>query len=213
MKKGIIFDVDGTLWDASAVVADSWNLYVQKHVKGIDFELTEEDIRSVMGKTMDQIEEILFDKIDKEHRKEITQGCFDFEVEYMQNRGGVLYPDMAETFAKLAENYHLYIVSNCQEGYIEDFLDWSGMDEYIEDFENFGRTGKGKSHNIRLIVERNQLDQAVYIGDIQGDFDSTREAGLPFIHARYGFGSIDEEVPYINGLKELPEVVEQIFEK
>jgi phosphoglycolate phosphatase len=87
------------------------------------------------------------------------------------------------------------------------------MDEYIEDFENFGRTGKGKSDNIRLIVERNQLDQAVYIGDIQGDFDSTREAGLPFIHARYGFGIIDEEVPYINGLKELPEVVEQIFEK
>jgi phosphoglycolate phosphatase len=92
MKKGIIFDLDGTLWDASAVMADSWNLYLQKHVKGIDFELTEEDIRSVMGITMDRIGEILFYKIDKEHRKEIAQGCFDFEVEYMQNRGGVLYP-------------------------------------------------------------------------------------------------------------------------
>ena len=28
MKKGVIFDLDGTLWDACAAIADSWNEYL-----------------------------------------------------------------------------------------------------------------------------------------------------------------------------------------
>jgi phosphoglycolate phosphatase len=60
-------------------------------------------------------------------------------------------------------------------------------------------------------VERNHLQQAVYVGDIQGDFEATTEAGLPFIHAAYGFGTISEPTPKISALAELPEVVAQVL--
>ena len=30
MKKGIIFDMDGTLWDSAANVAESWNLAIKQ---------------------------------------------------------------------------------------------------------------------------------------------------------------------------------------
>ena len=30
MKKGIIFDMDGTLWDSAAQVAESWNVASRK---------------------------------------------------------------------------------------------------------------------------------------------------------------------------------------
>ena len=58
MKKGIIFDMDGTLWDSAANVAESWNLAI-KQDGTVDKKLTEQDIQGVMGKTMDVIADIL----------------------------------------------------------------------------------------------------------------------------------------------------------
>ena len=58
MKKGIIFDMDGTLWDSAANVAESWNLAI-KQDGSVDKKLTEQDIQGVMGKTMDVIADIL----------------------------------------------------------------------------------------------------------------------------------------------------------
>ena len=85
------------------------------------------------------------------------------------------------------------------------------VEHLIEDFLCFGDTGREKSYNIRHLTDRNQLDQAVYVGDTQGDYNSTKAAGLPFIHARYGFGTVEGEVPFINGLEELPKMVEQVL--
>ena len=57
MKKGIIFDMDGTLWDSAAEVAESWNETVKR--AGYDRKpITVKDIQSVMGKTMDVIARI-----------------------------------------------------------------------------------------------------------------------------------------------------------
>jgi len=49
--KGIIFDMDGTLWDSAENVAKSWN----KAIADYGYErapITKEDMYSVMGKTM-----------------------------------------------------------------------------------------------------------------------------------------------------------------
>ena len=111
----------------------------------------------------------------------------------------------------LKEKYHLYIVSNCQSGYIEAFLEHYGFGHYFEDIECYGNNLLSKGENIRLVVERNGLTKAVYVGDIQGDYDATMEAGLPFIHAAYGFGTIAQETAKINCLAELPKVAEEIL--
>ena len=215
MKKAIIFDVDGTLWDACQVVADAWNEYLEKFEPDIAIRLTEQDLRSVMGLTMSDIGDRLFGSIEQPRRHQVTKGCFDYEVEYMKNRGGILYPDVIETFEKLSVKcggtYHLYIVSNCQSGYIEDFIGVTGTQKLIEDLECFGNTGLSKGENIRLLTERNHLDQAVYLGDTEGDYRSTCEAGLLFLHARYGFGKVDPSVPYIDKMEELPEAAEKLF--
>jgi phosphoglycolate phosphatase len=103
----------------------------------------------------------------------------------------------------LQEQYHLYIVSNCQSGYIEAFLEYYGFGHYFEDIECFGNNGFPKGDNIRLVAERNQLDRAVYVGDIQGDYDASCKAGVAFLHAAYGFGTIDTEVPAIQQFSDL----------
>ena len=74
MKKGIIFDMDGTLWDSAANVAESWNLAI-KQDGTVDKKLTEQDIQGVMGKTMDVIADILFPELEKEVRMKLLDRC------------------------------------------------------------------------------------------------------------------------------------------
>ena len=210
MKKGIIFDMDGTLWDSAPEVVESWNEVIRQ--SGYQREpLTPEDMQSVMGKTMDVIADILFADLPKEQRMELLARCGDHENEYLREHGGTLYPKIRETLETLKKKYHLYIVSNCQSGYIEAFLDHYKLHDLIEDIECYGNNEKSKGENIALLYQRNRLEDAVYVGDIQGDYDSSRQAGIKFIHAAYGFGSVSQKVPKINCFEELIEEADRVL--
>lgn len=209
-KKGIIFDMDGTLWDSSEGVAKAWSKvvaerYTDKRV------ITKTEIQSVMGLTMDKLAAALFPELDEERRMQLLQICCENENEYLRLHGGVLYDGLENALKTLRQQYPLYIVSNCQSGYIEAFLEYYGFDCYFEDIECYGNNGLKKGDNIRKLADRNGLTQAIYVGDIQGDYDASREAGVKFIHAAYGFGTIDQRVPGIRSLGELPLLVETIF--
>ena len=209
MKKGIIFDMDGTLWDSSENVAISWTEKVRE--LGYDFpDITQQDVMGVMGLTMDRIADILFGSLPLEERRELLDRCCDNEEQYLLRHGGVLYPDLEKTLIRLKKKYHLYIVSNCQSGYIETFLEHYGFGEHFDDIECYGNNLKGKGDNIALIVSRNGLDKAWYVGDIQGDYDSTMEAGIDFIHAAYGFGTIDQPVPELERFSDLPGLMKEL---
>lgn len=212
MKKGIIFDMDGTLWDSSKNVAKSWDAVVEKEAGGL-LRITTEDIQSVMGHTMTEIAQLLFPMFELKEAIKLTDRCGKEENEFLRKHGGVLYPNLEDTLKELAKQYPLYIVSNCQKGYIESFLEYYQFGHYFEDIECFGNNEKDKAYNIALIVRRNQLEDAVYVGDIQGDYDSSVKAGVRFIHAAYGFGKIDCETPYIQTVKELtaPGFIERVF--
>jgi len=211
-RKGIIFDMDGTLWDSAEGVAISWTQVVNReHDK--ERVITPEEIQGVMGRTMDKIAEALFPGLEEEARLVLLEQCCKEENEYLRLHGGKLYSELEETLIALKRDYDLYIVSNCQSGYIEAFLDHYGFWKYFSDIECFGNNGLQKGENIRRLADRNGLSEAVYVGDIQGDYDATMEAGLPFIHAAYGFGTIAQEVPTIRSFKELPAVVKTLMDR
>lgn len=210
MKKGIIFDMDGTLWDSAAGVAESWNEAILAY--GYERKpLTAGDIQSVMGKTMEDIADILFPELNVMQRKELLDLCCRLENDYLRRHGGVLYPDIRKTMEKLKVNYHLYIVSNCQAGYIEAFLDYYKFHDLIEDIECYGNNDKPKGENIALLYQKNNLEDAVYVGDIQGDYDASMSAGVRFIHAGYGFGKVEADVPEIQKFSDLIEVIDTVW--
>ncbi len=210
MRRGIIFDMDGTLWDSAPQVAESWNKVIEEKYPDVEVRITTEDMYRVMGKTMDVLGKILFPDMEDDKREKLLLDCYQNENQYLRAHGGKLYPDLEKVWQQLAQDYDLYIVSNCQKGYVEAFLDYFGFWHYIKDIECYGNTGKNKGENIRLVVERNQVKDPVYVGDIQGDYDASKAAGVKFIHAAYGFGTIDEAVPAIHSLDELPEVAKEI---
>lgn len=199
----LIFDIDGTLWDTTEVVAGAWNRAI--HQSGIQAEdVTGTILKGEFGKTMEVIAADLFPEITAEQQAELLRLCCEYEEEALHAcERDLAYPQMRETLRELAKTRKLFIVSNCQCGYIELFLEKNGLADCIEDFECYGNTGRGKGDNLRLLVERNHLEDAVYLGDTQGDYDACQEAGVPMLHARYGFGSVRQSVDGIDSLPEL----------
>ena len=188
MKKGIIFDVDGTLWDSAKPVAESWTLMLERRYPELARIITPDDMYRNMGKTMDAIGADLFPGLAPDKRDEVMDACMRYENEYLADHPGVTYPNMKETLAALSREYGLYIVSNCQEGYIEALMAACGIASYISDTECIGATGRPKGDNIRLVMERNGLEKCLYVGDTAMDQEAAGKAGIPFVFASYGFG-------------------------
>lgn len=200
----LLFDLDGTLWDSAAPVAESWNQVFQREDPSLPL-LTVEDIHGVMGMTMKEIGDTLYPDYRSPRRQAIFEECCVYEVEYLHTHCGTLYPKFRETLETLkTEGYVLGIVSNCQRGYIDAFLASSGAADLFQDYEEWGRTGLSKGENIRLVMDRNGFSRAVYIGDTGKDQEASRLAGIPFIHAAYGFGRAENPEGVIHSLAELP---------
>lgn len=190
MKYGILFDLDGTLWDASDPVAASWR-HALRDFPDIAARPDAAAVRAQMGRTLPDIARSLFTGVPEPRALAAMERCCDEECRWLRVHPAPLYPGVAAALADLARDCALCIVSNCQVGYIEAFL--AGHPEllpHLTDTENAGRTGLPKWDNIRLVCARNGFDRALYVGDTAWDRDAAVRAGVPFLHAAYGFGTV-----------------------
>lgn len=203
----IIFDLDGTLWDSTANVALAWQ-HALNQVDYLNEDMTVDRVRSITGMTYDAIFDKLFPTLNAGQRKEVQSLCAVSELEILHTKGGELYPQLEETLKYLGANYKLYIVSNCQRGYIEVFLDLNDMHPYFLAHQCFGTKGNPKADNIKDIVNDHDLKAPVYVGDTMGDYTSATKAGVPFIFASYGFGVVpDGMVATVDNFSELMELL------
>ena len=207
----IIFDLDGTLWDSTGCASRIWNRVLEKHPE-VSLRMTEETAASLMGKTMEEIGLMLFPHATAEERCAIIDEFGAEEVRYLRRHGAILYDGLEETLQTLSAHYPLYIVSNCQDGYVPAFLHAHRLEKYFLDIEMSGRTGMDKGRNIRLLMERNGIASAVYVGDTLGDETAAAFAGIPFIHAAYGFGSAKAPRASISSIRQLPACLRQLIQ-
>lgn len=207
--KNIIFDIDGTLWDSTDVVADSWNEAILVNT-GVEAKLTGDRLKQLFGRTMEEIGRILLPDLDDEKRVQVCQACYDYEDAYLEKQSGVFYDGVTDTLKALAKDYNLYVVSNCQLGYIETTLKYAKLTDVIKDHLCYGDTGLHKGETIKLLMKNNQISEAIYVGDTQGDFEACEMAGIPMIFASYGFGKVDNSAYTINDIRELPALMEEI---
>lgn len=198
----IIFDLDGTLWDSTEGICGTWEK-VLKDYPDIEEKITTDKLYSCMGLPLDEISHRLFPSAPPELQKELMDKCCDMENIYLAEYGGVLYPDLINVLGRLSEKYRLFIVSNCQQGYIESFFSGHETECFFEDIECYGNTGLSKGENIKLVIERNDLHSAVYAGDTQGDCDAAETAGIPFVYASYGFGNVKKYDYVINKFSDI----------
>ncbi len=201
MKKSIIFDLDGTLWDTSKEIEQIWKKVAQDYY----IEVNEEKIKQIMGFTKKEIIEYLF-KGNSEKGNEFITECQENENKYLRKNGGYIYKNTIKTLKDLSKNYNLYIVSNCQSGYIEAFLEHYSIEEYFKDYECSGNTGLNKEENIKKLIKKNKILKAVYVGDTINDYKSAHKNRLHFIWAEYGFGKCDKYYKKIRDIYELTKI-------
>ena len=187
--EALIFDLDGTLWDAVPTYAQAWNAIFQD--RKLDLVLHPNDLYPLMGMQTEQYLSGVLPGIDASERLTIYEEVVQKQYEIIPTLGGKLYSGVAEGLARLSSSYKILILSNCPTFIIHHFLQWSGMETLITDHLSFGQSPQSKAENIKLLMERNNLATAMYVGDTHSDAIQAQKAAIPFIFAAYGFGNTD----------------------
>lgn len=198
---GLMFDLDGTLWDSTTAAAKIWGDVVKR--RGLSYEVTPQRLKQLYGLPLEEIAVELFPEISKEEAIDIMEECVVVQCPVLSEKGGTLLGKIKETLQDLSKRYPIFIISNCRSGYIEAFLKANQLENIFTDTACPGDTGKLKADNIRLVMERNHILNPIYIGDTNGDSMAAKDANVPFIFARYGFGMTDQYDAAIDSIEEL----------
>lgn len=205
--ESILLDIDGTLWDSRALVAEGYNLQLRK--ENHPLRVNAEMLRPLFGKVMTEIADLLLPEMEPEARYALMERCMATENRYLQeNPCRIGYPGIGETLDVLRKNHRLFIVSNSQRGYPELCMEKLGIGDRISGHLCFGDTGTSKGQTIRLLMEQENIPTAVYVGDTQGDGDAAREAGIPFLWASYGFGTAEGYEEKLDSFRDLAKLEE-----
>lgn len=211
MKKtynNIIFDIDGTLWNSTDIVAKAW-IQSAKELGLPSEHISGKRLSKEFGKPMNEIFDSLFPgKITDDILDKVSRDFYEKEHAFLEkNNSDITYKNMVSTIKKLSKTKKLYIVSNCQCGYIELVCRKCGILEYILDSLCFGDTNTPKNETIKTLMSRNNLskEDTCYVGDTQGDCNSTHLAGIDFILADWGFGDVEGAEHVVKTFDELYE--------
>ena len=203
MKKpdSLIFDMDGTLWDATHTYVASWNEGFRR--LNLDLKITYGDLAAIMGFSRRNALAKLLPQFDIENQDKIYDTINEARQELVATLGGELYEGVREGIEILASKYKLFIVSNCPTGMIQQFMDWSGLGKFITDEMAHGINLMPKNHNIKLLIDKHQLVNPYYIGDTDIDSKESELDGIPFVFVPYGFGTTEKYDLKFNNFQEL----------
>ncbi|OGK08164.1 MAG: hypothetical protein A2W80_00330 [Candidatus Riflebacteria bacterium GWC2_50_8] len=182
----IIFDIDGTLWNASQASATGWNNGLAK--LNIDLRVTVAQIEGVAGNPYEKCIDILLPGL-REQYPSLSDTLNSCEIEVVKACGGTFYDGVLEGIKTLADSNKIFLVSNCQEWYMKLFLQFSGLEPVLSGYDCHGMSGQPKHEMFARLITRFGLKRPVYVGDTAGDEKAASLAGIDFIHAAYGFGS------------------------
>lgn len=205
--RSLIFDIDGTLWDSRALVAEGYNIQLRQ--EGFDHLCVDAEVlRPLFGKVMTEIADAILATVPESERYGLMERCMETENRYLQeNECRIGYEGVKETLEKLAKDYRLFIVSNAQCGYPELCIEKLGLSHLIQGHLCFGDTGTEKGQTILELMRRHNISDAVYIGDTQGDYEATVVADIPFVWAAYGFGSPAGYAARVEDIRDLPQIL------
>ncbi len=182
------FDLDGTLWNALDGITEAW---VQTSIKYNEHIPTSDEVAGALGLNKFDLMNKLYPDMEFDSQMRFFDEAGQLCNDILEQKGGKLFDKLEETLDTLSKDFKLYIVSNCQDGYIEAFFKAHKLDKYFCDTAHADARCLPKGENIKAVLERNGFKCSIYVGDTQGDANAARLAGIPFVFASFGFGEVD----------------------
>lgn len=208
MMRGIIFDLDGTLWEVIDSTLESANIIARKY--NIP-KISKNTICNVFGLNKVDSAKLYFPNVKPELRLKLMDEIAVLNIDNLKQNGGNVYKNLEETLIKLQNSYEMYIVSNTAETeYIEAFLESSNLKKYFKEWIAASSLNISKGEAIKKVIKENGIEKAIYVGDTIKDLEAANIANITFIQARYGFGEKLDTKYYINDISELPNIVKKI---
>lgn len=199
----IIFDMDGTMWDATSSYAAVWNATLKRF--GIAQEVKGEQLTPLMGLPLDEIMRRLLGDNAPE-KKPFLEALMTDEARMMPTLGGKPYRGMKQAIEKLAKSHRLFMLSNCSSSGLRNFTGFTGTTHCFEALLTQGERKASKTDNLLFLKRRHGLECPVYVGDTQADCDATHKAGMRFVWASYGFGECRDADATVGSFDELTEL-------
>ena len=210
-RNGVIFDLDGTLWDVTDTTLNSANEIAAE--RGLPA-VTRAAVVNSFGLPKEGSAANFFPDMPLEKSVPLIEEIILRNIDNLFVKGGNFYPHLLDMLAALQREYDLFIVTNSpKRRYAESFIVASHTKEFFKDYYSAGELGMSKAKAIAKIITDYKLPGAVYVGDTQTDYDSATEAGAAFIYANYGFGQVKDTEFVISDLSELPAAVKLAFGK
>ena len=208
-RQGIIFDLDGTLWDVADVTHMSANQVSKKY--GLS-PVSKKAVLDSFGLPKEGSAKNFFPDLPLSISLPYTEEIISSNIDNLFEFGGKLYPGVIETLEVLNKDYDLFIVTNSPfRRYAESFIASTKTAGCFKEYYSAGELGLTKAQAIKKVVLHFALQKAVYVGDTETDFISSKEAGVEFVFADYGFGNVADAKFRISALSELPSVIERVF--
>ncbi|NII53965.1 HAD-IA family hydrolase [Luteibacter sp. SG786] len=184
----VIFDLDGTLVDSAAAIADAVNRTLR------DWKLPTYDTAEITGWIGEGSRKLITSAFrhagSDANIDDVMPGFLEHYAETALD--GPAYDGVVETLASLyAQGVKLAVCTNKNEEFVRPLLEVRGMLRYFDGIVGANTLPERKPSGVPLRYLSTQakvdIDQTLVVGDSESDVLAARDAGMDFVLVSYGY--------------------------
>lgn len=218
MEKNLIFDYDGTIHDTAHIYIPAFRTAYASLVKrrmAPERTFPEKEIRSWLGYSPKEMWTALLPDQPWEALRDASDMITAEMVRSVADGKARLFPGSEDVLAQLKDaGYHLLILSNCRQAYLQQHRSTFQLDRFFEDYycsEDFGYAPK---YEIFPEIRKAHPGKHLIIGDRFHDLETAEKHGLPSVACAWGYGDEDEfrrASAKLTDIRQLPETIGRLL--